>query len=347
MSKSPSKVCQVKRRFLLILYVVSVCYAFWPVTTNGLAKDRPNSGPPEPREVTSRKGPLQASITQLSKFETAPFPYTAMVPGSGKPFFDTTADDGRLGHTTPYGHVFWQDTSYSDSRVLLHIPKGFSLRKPALMVVFFHGHGATLERDVLERQRVAAQLTASGLNAVLVAPQMAVDSADSSAGKFWQRGAFGRFTGEAAQAFGKMLGDKKAVRTFASMPVVIVAYSGGFQPAAWSLAHGGLGKRVKGVVLFDAMYGETAKFKDWISSNRSGFFVSAFLDGTRSRNEDLARSLAQQKIELRGEFDGPLKKGSVIFVAHDPAMSHRDFVSNAWVENPLADVLSRMKGFTR
>jgi hypothetical protein len=307
-----------------------------------LAKDRP----PPPREVASRTGPIPAAITRLAEFETAPFPYTGTVPATGLPFLDKEEED-RFGHSTPYGHVYWQDDVYEDNHVLLHIPKGFALRKPALMVVFFHGHGATLERDVLERQKVAKQLSDSGLNAVLVAPQMAYDAADSSAGKFWQRGAFGRFTGEAAQALAKMLGDKKAVRTFASMPVVIVAYSGGFQPAAWSLAHGGLGKRVKGVVLFDAMYGESSKFQDWITSNRTGFFVSAFLDGTRSRNEDLARSLSAQKIPLSGQFDGPLKKGNVVFIAHDPGMSHRDFVSNAWVGNPLQDVLSRMKGFAR
>jgi hypothetical protein len=310
-------------------------------------KQSDSDRPPPPRLVVSRRAPLADSLTWMAEFETAPFPYTGLVPGSGKPFFDVTGDDGRLGHTTPYGHVYWQHETYNDRRVLLHIPKGFSLRKPALMIVFFHGHGATLERDVIERQRVVEQLTASGLNAVLVAPELAVDAADSSAGKFWTKGAFGRFTGEVAQALAKRLDDKKAVRAFAKMPVVVVGYSGGYLPAVWSVTNGGLGKRVKGVVLFDALYGEVSKFREWIAANRTGFFVSAYLDGTRERNEALARDLLEQRVETRDSLDGVLSKGSVTFLAVDGSVNHRDFLTRAWVDSPLKDVLARIARFAR
>ena len=63
-------------------------------------------------------------------------------------------------------------------------------------MVFFHGNGATLERDVLAQQLVPQQIPDSGVNAVLLAPQLAVDAADSSAGKFWQPGGFKRFMDE-------------------------------------------------------------------------------------------------------------------------------------------------------
>ena len=48
------------------------------------------------------------------------------------------------------------------------------------------------------------------------------------------------------------------------MPVILVAYSGGYLPAAFALAQGGAGERVRGVVLLDALYGEEDKFADWI-----------------------------------------------------------------------------------
>jgi hypothetical protein len=336
--------------YLSVIASISISYVIGFKVDHVSAADRPEASrspsPPAPREVTSRKGPLKSSITKLAEFETAPFPYFGIVPATGKPFLDLE-DEDRVGHSTPYGHIYWQEDVYNDSQVLLHIPKGFNIRKPAIMIVFFHGHGATLERDVLARQRVAEQVSKSGLNAVLVAPQMARDAADSSAGKFWEQGAFGRFSGEAAQALAAMIGDKKAVRTFAKLPVVVVAYSGGFQPAAWSLAQGGLGKRVKGVVLFDALYGELSKFKNWIATNRSGFFVSAYLSGTKGRNEDLARSLAADEIPMTGELVDGLKKGSVVFIDHGEDARHRDFVTNAWAPDPLADVLSRMKGFVK
>jgi hypothetical protein len=60
------------------------------------------------------------------------------------------------------------------------------------------------------------------------------------------------------------------------MPVVLVGYSGGFVSTAFSLQVGGLGSRVIGVVLLDALYGEMDKFSSWIIKNRTGFFVSAY-----------------------------------------------------------------------
>ena len=76
-----------------------------------------------------------------------------------------------------------------------------------MIVVFFHGNGATLERDVRDRQLVPQQISDSGVNAVLLAPQLAVNAADSSAGKFWQPGGFKRFMDESASHLARLTGD--------------------------------------------------------------------------------------------------------------------------------------------
>ena len=68
--------------------------------------------------------------------------------------------------------------SFSDNRALVHIPKGFDARRPGLIVVFLHGHRATLERDVRDRQKVAEQIAEGNVNAVLIAPQFAVNASD-------------------------------------------------------------------------------------------------------------------------------------------------------------------------
>ena len=102
------------------------------------------------------------------------------------------------GHVNFRGHVLWESETFSDDRVLLHIPPGFDPTLPAVMVVFFHGHGADLARDVRDRQQVPAQITAAGVNAVLVAPQFASTPPISSAGKFWEPNGFKRFLDEAA-----------------------------------------------------------------------------------------------------------------------------------------------------
>lgn len=308
--------------------------------------------PPGPGEAASamlqtaslaaapRVAPPPKGKTGLVAFATAPFPYNGPVARTSKPFHNIV-EAGRRGHRTAFNRVYWEDETYSDPRVLLHIPPGFDAKKPSVMVLFFHGHGATLERDVQHRQQLPRQITESGVNAVLVAPQLAVDARDSSPGKFWRPGGVRRFLAEATTQLARLHGERQSSRVaFATMPVVIVAYSGGFVPAAWAISHGGLGKRLRGVVLLDALYGETHKFTSWIGQ-RSGFFVSAYANSTRARNQALEKHLTDLKLPVRREIGAKLERGSVVFLA--TANNHRDFVTDAWVENPIKDVLQRMQ----
>jgi hypothetical protein len=224
----------------------------------------------------------------------------------------------------------------------MHVPENFDVRKPGVIVVFFHGNGATLERDVRDRQLVPQQISDSGVNAVLLAPQLAVDAADSSAGKFWQPGGLKRFVAESAEHLARLYGDPGAAKAFANMPVVIVGYSGGFVPAAWSLEVGGLGNRVRGVFLLDAVYGELDKFASWIVNNRSGFFVSAYTRYTKRHDDELMQMLKEKGIAISEDMDGPLRPGSVVFVETPEGVTHRDYVTHAWTENPVKEVLVKM-----
>jgi hypothetical protein len=242
----------------------------------------------------------------------------------------------------PYAGKSSEGKRYSDNRVLVHVPEGFDVRKPGVIVVFFHGHGATLERDVRDRQLLPRQISESGVNAVLVAPQLAYDAADSSAGKFSERGGLKRFMTEAEGHLARIHGDPRAAEAFAKMPVVIVAYSGGFVAAASSLHVGGLGSRVSGVVLLDALYGEMDKFSSWIVNNRSAFFVSAYTQYTKRRDDELARTLRDKGIQVRYELDGPIKPGTVAFLQTAEGIRHRDYVTLAWTEHPVKDVLERI-----
>jgi hypothetical protein len=301
---------------------------------------------PVPHRVHSRNGPLARARSKLVELETAPFPYQGEVPRTQKPFLDVI-ENGRRGHRTGTGRIYWEDETYSDRQVLLHMPKGFDIRRPGLLIVFFHGHGAKLADDVYLRQQVPAQISSSGVNAVLVAPQLAVNAADSSAGKLWQPGAFARFLGEAAQELAKLHGDPRSVRSFASMPVVVVAYSGGYLATAWSVHHGGLGGRLRGVVLFDALYGELDIFADWITRQTSAFFVSSYATPTQARNLLLQRMLSEREIAFSTELEPRLEPGNVAFLAGSKDAAHKDFLTHAWVDDPLKDLLTRLKGYAR
>jgi hypothetical protein len=285
--------------------------------------------------------PAREEQTTLVGLKSSAFPYLGNNPRTDEPFLNVTNGD-RRGHRGLGGKVFWQDETYNDNRVLMHVPENFDVRKPGVIVVFFHGNGATLERDVRDRQLVPQQISDAGVNAVLLAPQLAVDAADSSAGKFWQRGGLKRFVTESSEHLARLYGDPGTAKAFANMPIVIVGYSGGFVPAAWSLEVGGLGNRVRGVFLLDAVYGELDKFASWIVDNRSGFFVSAYTRYTKRHDNELMQMLKEKGIAIAEDMDGPLRPGSVVFVETPEGVTHRDYVTHAWTENPVKEVLVKM-----
>ncbi len=296
---------------------------------------RQASEAPRKRAAQAQPAPYRLGL------KSSAFPYLGNNPQTDEPFLNISKGE-RRGHRSYGGRVYWQDETYNDNRVLMHVPEHFDVRKPGVIVVFFHGNGATLERDVRDRQLVPQQISDSGVNAVLLAPQLAVDAADSSAGKFWQPGGLKRFVAESADHLAGLYGDPGAAKAFANMPIVIVGYSGGFVPAAWSLEVGGLGNRVRGVFLLDAVYGELDKFASWIENNRSGFFVSAYTRYTKRHDHELMQILKEKDIAISEDMDGPLRPGSVVFVETPEGVTHRDYVTHAWTENPVKEVLVKM-----
>ncbi len=285
--------------------------------------------------------PPREDLTMLVGLKSSAFPYFGNNPRTELPFLNISNGD-RRGHRSYSGRVYWQDETFNDNRVLMHVPEHFDIHKPGVIVVFFHGNGATLSRDVRDRQLVPQQVSESGANAVLLAPQLAVDAADSSAGKFWQPGGLKRFINESADHLAKLYGDPASAKTFANMPIIIIGYSGGFVPTAWSLEVGGLGNRVRGVVLLDAVYGELDKFASWIANNRSGFFVSAYTRYTQRHDQDLMHMLREKGIAISDDMSGPLRPGSVVFVKTPDGVTHRDYVTHAWTNRPVKEVLAKM-----
>jgi hypothetical protein len=300
-----------------------------------------------PALAAAPRSPLPAMRAALFPFASAPFPYHGVKPDDGAEFMDVSTGDGRLGHTSPRGGVYYEDRTYSDNRVLVALPAGFDLRKKAAIVVFFHGNNSTLQRDVVDRQHVPDQLQASGINAALVAPQFAVDALDSSAGRFWVPGAFAQFMAEAANALASLWGSRTARSAFAGLPIILVAYSGGYDPAAYVLAVGGVGRRVRGVMLLDALIAEDDKFAGWIAaSHRSAFFFSGYSEASAGGNGALMRQLSARGIGYSTGLPRVLEPGSDTFLATADA-DHDSYMTEAWVADPMAWLLQRVPGYPR
>ncbi|MBV8394065.1 MAG: alpha/beta hydrolase [Alphaproteobacteria bacterium] len=301
---------------------------------------------PAPKPVQSAlPPPLKEAKTQLIAFNTSAFPYRGAIPETNKPFLDVRQGK-RLGHTTLRGDVCWEDQTYSDRRSLLYLPAGYNPQLPSLMVVFLHGQGATLERDVIARQSVPRQIAESGKNIALVAPQLALDAPDSSAGNFWKPGHLAAYIDEAAERLMRLYGDKRVGPHFNGSQVVIVSYSGGYLSTAYALQRGGAVYRVKGVILMDSLYGDEDKFAAWISTRRNqGFLLSAYTDSTRDENGTLQGLLAKRRIPYVTSLPKELKPGTMAFVGCGGLDMHGDFVTHAWTADPLKQALAMIPGY--
>ncbi len=317
--------------------LLASCAAPPPVAT----PPAPTGGGVKAPTVTSIDG---ASV-QLAAFQNSAFPYHGVIPnyqetGKTRPFLDVD-DSGRLGHTSPRGGLLWEDQTYNDRTVLLAAPQTFDPERPGHIIVFFHGNNATLERDVIARQQIVKQLADSGLNAVLVAPQLARDAPDSSAGKFWAPGGFAAFLAEAEGKLGAFYPQARAA--FRRMPVIVVAYSGGYLPAVYSLTVGGDSGRVRGVVLLDALYGERDKFVSWAEgAGRSAFFVSAYSTSSRDANLAVEAELRQAGLTVADSLPASIAPGDIAFVDAG-SVAHNDFLTSAWGGAPLRDVFARIR----
>ena len=320
------------------------------LVTPGLATGRQLEGSSVTTTQYSNKrkaAPLRTSKSAFIEFRHSAFPYRGVTPISGKLFIDTVS--GFLhGHTSVRGGVYWEHETYSDRRSLLFIPKGFDINRPVAIIVYFHGNKVRLERDVIERQQITRQLDESGLNAVLVCPQLAVDALDSSAGRFWERGFFTLYIEEAIQHLAKLHGNVRAKYAFKKAPVIITAYSGGYLPAAYAADIGDTRGRVKGMILFDSPYDSENVFSRWIISRKPEiFFLSVYGVSARESNHKLKQMLNQHRIRFRSDIPRRLSQGIVAFFNTDEIGQHDEYMTKAWKQDPLKFLLRRIPGYSR
>ena len=139
---------------------------------------------PQSTEPPPGNGPQFASDgvvkVAYADFNHSAFPYRGMIPpdddhSKPRPFLDVN-ENGRLAHSSQRGGVLYEDKTFNDRRVLIAASKDFDPNQPAALIVLFHGNQGILARDVVGRQQAPRQVAESSLNAVLLAPQLAVDA---------------------------------------------------------------------------------------------------------------------------------------------------------------------------
>ncbi|QQS14624.1 MAG: hypothetical protein IPK81_10955 [Rhodospirillales bacterium] len=296
-----------------------------------------------PRRSPAR--PAAAAVTRFIPLDSAPFPYRGRDEELRRPFFDVAGPGRRLGRTLRGGEVVWEDQAYRDPRAFLHAPASFDPSRPATIVAFFHGHGTMIEKAAAEYE-LARQIDASGLNAVLFAPQFARDAADSTPGKFQRPGAFARFIDEAGLRLAAAAAPAGPARAswqgaMRTAKVVVVAFSGGYKPAAWVAERGGVGRRLVGMVLLDALYDDEDRFTTWFTAARHrGFLVSLYTEATAASNAALMERLGARRIAFGRSLPAAIGAGTAAFVPLGASELHARMPIDGPPREPVRAILA-------
>ena len=191
---------------------------------------------------------------------------------------------------------------------IVHAPPGFDPRAPLSLVVFLHGFSCCVPA-LMSQEPVPCRAgdvphegwelgrihDAAHTNTLLIVPQLALMKRDGNPGAFGREGGFRAFLEELlAGPLAAQLGGPRTLRDVSSID--LVAHSGGYHALLAILEHGGLPSRVlHGVVLLDALYGETPRFAAFVAQHASEglHFVSIALPNgtTAHENQALARTL--------------------------------------------------------
>jgi hypothetical protein len=167
----------------------------------------------------------------------------------------------------PFPH---RGAPYRDATVLVFVPHTFRMRGGNRVdaLVHFHGYRYTA-RDAMLRHQLREQLVASGQNAIGIFPQGPVKAEDMSGGKLDEPGGLLALLTEVRDvlqlpSLQRRLGRAAISRGARMGRCILSAHSGGFRVVANCLAFGAW--NVNEVYLFDALYGKTDVFRDWLAA---------------------------------------------------------------------------------
>ncbi|MFB3894745.1 MAG: hypothetical protein ACE14V_00425 [bacterium] len=215
------------------------------------------------------------------------------------PFPDESRKDGwkTESETIPYaGH-------YDDNAVAIAIPKQFKPGNKIQFIVLFHGHINQVDSFMLDSD-VAKTVCESGCNAILVAPEIAKNAADSHGGKM-----------ECEQGFARMMNELMAtLKQDTLIPkkaqigkIIVGGFSGGYRPTAFILNRGGMNDQIQEVWLLDAAY----DFPDYLAApflepGKKRTLRSIFTDHLATRNILIMSNLSKHRISFVAVEDDDL-----------------------------------------
>lgn len=223
---------------------------------------------------------------------------------SNTSFPDTDRMKGHLYDSVMYS----ANEHYTDSTVLIIAPKNLSGKKTVDLVFWFHGWNNNVDTAAV-RYELIKQFIASKRNAVLVLPETARNSPDSYGGKLENTGVFKALVADVIQ--GLKIKQRISKNSVAGH-ILLGGHSGAYRVIARIIKNGQI--PVDEVMLFDALYGETAIFISWIKADSQHRFIHLFTDhgGTNEESKRMVNLLAKSKVSYLEIEEASLKPQQVV-----------------------------------
>ena len=255
---------------------------------------------PAPTHALSVSPTDQGDILRL-RLTSAPFPHPRR-------------QDGYQFEQTRYP----ADPHYVDSTVIVFVPGKFRAASRVNLVFFFHGWNSSID-DAQQKFDLYRQFSQSGVQALLVLPELAWNAPDSFGGKLEEKGGFTRLVDELLEA----LSENGVISTRRAGSILLAGHSGAYRVIGKILMNGDLAPNIREICLFDALYDFTDQYSAWIQ-NQTGRFVavsSADSEQTSGVNELIA-DLKADRIAFQVAPDDPVRdsralKGRVAFLQSD------------------------------
>jgi hypothetical protein len=94
----------------------------------------------------------------------------------------------------------------------------------------------------------------------------------------------------------------------------------------------------------DSLYGQEDVFAKWLKQHhKNTFFFSTYSEPARAPNEHLQYLLQKKNLTTDINIPELLSKDTISFFKLDENIKHEDLITNAWTEEPVADLLRKIK----
>jgi hypothetical protein len=235
-------------------------------------------------------------------------------------------DTGRAKGHQYDGKLYTAKEHYNDSTVLIIVPKNLDAKKSVDLVFWFHGWGNHVDSAAV-RYELTKQFIESKRNAVLILAETAHDAPDSYGGKLENTGVFKALVNDVLQG----LKAKQLIGTkCAAGHILLGGHSGAYRVMARILKNGQL--PIDEVMLFDALYGETDKYMDWIKADTKHRFINLYTDhgGTFDETKAMVKLVTNAQISTgdieETELDPQqLQQHNILFI--HSLKQHNDIVN--------------------